>query len=194
MILTSDRLLRFCLGSSLTTCCSGHHGMSLVSPSLLATCGIISLILVFPLTRGRSFFFLFPCVLVHYYSPLLGTLCIFSLYASIFLRHRSRFIFSPNVFSPEYLIVSYSAAFCNHYACANLWPWIGLSFVFSADEEMGCVLGLVGWCRHRRRRKQRLPRNPPRVVVVVANRRKRCVLLPGLLWRRCISSAGVEMP
>ncbi len=33
--------------------------MSLVSPSLLATCGIISLILVFPLTTGRSFFFPF---------------------------------------------------------------------------------------------------------------------------------------
>jgi hypothetical protein len=30
-------------------------------------------------------------------------------------------------------------------------------------------------------------------VVVVANRRKRFVLLPGLLWRRCISSAGVEI-
>jgi hypothetical protein len=57
-----------------------------------------------------------------------------------------------------------------------LWSWIGLGFVFSADEEMGCVLGLVGWCRHRRRIKQRLRRNPPRVVAVVANRRKRFVL------------------
>jgi hypothetical protein len=47
-------------------------------------------------------------------------------------------------FLPEYLIVSHSAAFCNHYACTDLWPWIGLGFVFSADEEMGCVLGLVG--------------------------------------------------
>ncbi len=122
-------------------------------------------------------------------TPLLGALCTCYLYASILLRHRSGFIFSPmhfDMFYPEYLIVSYSAAFCNHYAVADLWSWIGLGFVFSADEEMGCVLGLVGWCRHRRRRKQRLPRNPPRVVVVVANRRRRFVLLLGLLWRRCI--------
>jgi hypothetical protein len=82
-----DRFLRICLGSSPPACCSAHHGMSLVSPSLLATCGIISLIRVFPLTTGRSFFFRFPCVLVHYHSPLLGTLCMCSLYASIFLRH-----------------------------------------------------------------------------------------------------------
>jgi hypothetical protein len=99
--------------------------------------------------------------------------------------------FLQTCFLPEYLIVSHSAAFCNHYACADLWPWIGLGFVFSADEEMGCVLGLVGGCRHRRRRRQRLPRNPPRVVVVVANRRKRFVLLLGLLWRRCVFKVGV---
>jgi hypothetical protein len=135
----------------------------------------------------------FPGLLVHCHSPLLGTLCMCSLYASIFLRHRSRLIFSPTCFLPENLIVSHSAAFCNHYACTDLWPWIGLGFVFSADEEMGCVLGLVGWCRHRRRRKQRLPQNPPRVVVVVANRRKRFVLLLGLLWRRCTVKPGVDV-
>jgi hypothetical protein len=49
-----------------------------------------------------------------------------------------------DMFYPEYLIASHSAAFCNYYAFADLWPWIGLDFVFSADEEMGCVLGLVG--------------------------------------------------
>ncbi len=122
-------------------------------------------------------------------TPLLGTLCTCSFYAFIFLRHWSWFIFSPmhfDMFYPEYLIASHSAAFCNHYAFADLWSCIGLGFVFRADVEMGCVLGLVGWCRHRRRRKQRLPRNPPRVVVVVANRRRRFVLLLGLLWRRCI--------
>jgi hypothetical protein len=53
--------------------------------------------------------------------------------------------FLQTCFLPEYLIVSHSAAFSNHYACADLWPWIGLGFVFSADEEMGCVIGLVGF-------------------------------------------------
>ncbi len=80
-------------------------------------------------------------------TPLVGTLCMCSLYASVLLRHRSRFIFSPmhfDMFYPEYLIVSHSAAFCNHYAFADLWSWIGLGSVFSADEGMGCVLGLVG--------------------------------------------------
>jgi hypothetical protein len=38
VILRLDRFLPFCLGSSLPTCCFAHHGMSLFSPSLLATC------------------------------------------------------------------------------------------------------------------------------------------------------------
>ncbi len=183
-----DRLLRFCLGSSPPICRSAHHGMSLFSPSLLATSAFIFLIHVF-LWRQGGRFFTFCVSFLFTVTPLLGPLCMCSLFASILLRHRSRFIFSPmhfDVFYPEYLIVSHSAAFCNHYAFADLCSWIGLGFVFSADEDMGCVPGLVGWCRHRRRRKQRLPRNLPRVVVVVANRRRRFVLLLGLLWRRCI--------
>ncbi len=54
----------------------------------------------FPFDDREVVFFRFPCVLVRYHSPLLGTLCMCSLYASIFLRHRSRFTFSPNMFSP----------------------------------------------------------------------------------------------
>ncbi len=132
---------------------------------------------VFPLFRVFLFTLTRPCLVLRACVPCMPL---------FFFVTEAGLLFLQTCFLPEYLIVSHSAAFCNHYAFADLWPWIGLGFVFSADEEMGCVHGLVGCCRHRRRRKQRLPRNPPRVVVVVANRRKRFVLLPGLLWRRCI--------
>jgi hypothetical protein len=69
-------------------------------------------------------------------------------------------LFLQTCFLPEYLIVSHSAAFCNHYAFADLWPWIGLGFVFSADEGDG-VCTWFGWVLQAPKKEKAAPSSKP---------------------------------
>jgi len=107
-----DRLLRFCLGSSLPTCCSAHHGMSLVSPSLLATC-VLFLQVVFSLWRQGGRFFPFSvcsCSLSLAFGWYFVHVSLVCLYFSS--SPKQVYIFSKHVFSLSislYLIPLHSA-------------------------------------------------------------------------------------